>query len=315
MTVSIVMITYNHEIFIREAIDGVVMQETNFEYELILANDCSTDNSDTVIQNHINKYPNKNRIKYFNHKVNKGMIPNFMFALEQAQGKYIAICEGDDYWTDPKKIQKQVDFLDANPDYGLVHHEADYLFQKNGEIIKNHHKKNGIVISDGFVFEELLKNNNIYTPTVLFNKNLFERFKAINENTSNEFLMGDYVMWLEFSQHSKFHYLPQSMAVYRVLENSASKSSAYEKALLFLNSYFDIRLFFINRYAIKNINVSEIEQWRLNASLSLAIKYKRNKEARSFASKLKINNRSNLLKRLLVNTPVIFRYIQKKNKL
>lgn len=111
------MITYNHEKYIREAIEGVLMQECDFEIELIIANDCSTDQTDNVIQDILESHPKASSIKYIKHNNNLGMMPNFIFALQQCNGQHIAVCEGDDYWTDPFKLQKQVDFLDNNSEY------------------------------------------------------------------------------------------------------------------------------------------------------------------------------------------------------
>ena len=113
------MITYNHEKFISQAIEGVLNQECNFEVEFIIADDCSLDNTQNVFQKIKENHPNANRIKYTRHEVNKGMTSNLIWALQQTSGKYIALCDGDDYWTDPYKLQKQVDFLEANPGYSL----------------------------------------------------------------------------------------------------------------------------------------------------------------------------------------------------
>ena len=120
--VSICCITYNHENFIRDAIEGFLMQQTNFDYEIIIANDCSPDNTDSFVKKYINNHPKGKLIKYFRHDKNIGVMPNFIFALKQCTGKYIALCEGDDYWTDPYKLQKQVDFLEANLDYTICFH-------------------------------------------------------------------------------------------------------------------------------------------------------------------------------------------------
>ena len=122
--VSVIMITYKHETFIAEAIEGVLMQEVDFPVELIIADDCSPDGTGEIVQKFIDEHPNGRWIKYTKHKANKGMMPNFVWALEQAKGKYIALCEGDDYWTDPLKLQKQVDFLEANEEYILTGHDA-----------------------------------------------------------------------------------------------------------------------------------------------------------------------------------------------
>src|ERR1019366_2115974 len=109
---------------IAEAIEGILMQKTNFPFELIIANDASKDNTDDVIKDLIKKHPNGHLVKYFSQENNLGMIPNFIFALEQCKGKYVAMCEGDDYWTDPFKLQKQVDFLEANADFNICCHET-----------------------------------------------------------------------------------------------------------------------------------------------------------------------------------------------
>lgn len=118
--VSIIMITYGHEKFIAEAIEGVFTQQTNFPVELIIANDNSPDKTSEIVEKIICQAPSHITVKYTSHKVNKGMTLNFYWALQQAQGKYIAYCEGDDYWIDPLKLQKQVDFLEANSDYTVV---------------------------------------------------------------------------------------------------------------------------------------------------------------------------------------------------
>ena len=110
--VSVLMITYNHENFIREAIDGVLMQKTTFPIELIIGEDCSTDSTRKIVVEYAEKYPDL--IRPLLPGSNLGMMKNFNKTMEAAKGKYIAICEGDDYWTDPLKLQKQVDILEAN---------------------------------------------------------------------------------------------------------------------------------------------------------------------------------------------------------
>ncbi|WP_222165298.1 glycosyltransferase family 2 protein [Edaphocola aurantiacus] len=125
--VSVVMITYGHEHYIRQAIEGVLMQECNFKINLIIAEDHSPDNTAAVVKEIISSHPRGHWIEYTRHESNKGMMPNFVWALKQATGKYIAICEGDDYWTDPYKLQKQVDFLDENEDFVLCSHYREVL--------------------------------------------------------------------------------------------------------------------------------------------------------------------------------------------
>ena len=111
-TVSVCMITYGHEAFIEEAIKGVLMQETEFEFELIISNDCSLDATDSIIKKIIDTHPKGAIINYTSHEKNIGMMPNFIYALQRCRGKYVAVCEGDDYWTAPLKLHRQVAILE-----------------------------------------------------------------------------------------------------------------------------------------------------------------------------------------------------------
>jgi len=118
--VSVCMITYNHEKYIAQAIDGVLMQQTSFPFELIIGEDCSTDNTRKICEEYKAKYPDK--IQLLLPDSNLGMKQNFISTLQACTSKYIAVCEGDDYWTDPCKLQKQVDFLEANEGYSVTFH-------------------------------------------------------------------------------------------------------------------------------------------------------------------------------------------------
>jgi len=154
MTVSVVMITYGHEPFIAQAIEGVLMQETNVIVELIISNDHSPDKTDCIVRNYINNHPKGNIIRYFQHEKNIGMMPNFIFALNQSKGEYIALCEGDDYWTDTLKLQKQVDFLEQNKEYSMVCHDALILNQIDNSsrlfYNSNNNKKHTFSTNDTF---------------------------------------------------------------------------------------------------------------------------------------------------------------------
>jgi glycosyltransferase involved in cell wall biosynthesis len=119
MKVSVCMITFLHEAFIKEAIEGVLGQECDFDFELIIVDDASPDNTEKIVDMIVAENPKGYLIRYYKHSANLGVRENFIWALEHCSGKYIALCEGDDYWTDQKKLQKQVDFLDRNSDFVL----------------------------------------------------------------------------------------------------------------------------------------------------------------------------------------------------
>ena len=125
--VSILCDTFNHEKYISQALDGFIMQQTSFPFEIIVHDDASTDNTAQIIREYELKYPDlfvpiyQTENQFSKPEVNIWTDITF----PKARGKYIALCEGDDYWTDPLKLQKQVDFLEENPEYGMVHTDAD----------------------------------------------------------------------------------------------------------------------------------------------------------------------------------------------
>lgn len=138
--VSVAMITYNHARFLKGAIEAILNQKCTFSFDLIIADDASTDSSPEIVKNLIANHPNGSQIKYIRHADNKGITDNLKGVLQQCKGKYIATCEGDDVWTNARKLQKQVEFLEEHPNYGLVCGSFDRI---------NHHTG----IKDNYVVE------------------------------------------------------------------------------------------------------------------------------------------------------------------
>lgn len=206
-TVSVIMITYLHADFIQEAIDGVLVQECNFDIELIIADDNSPDETEKVVSEIITQsYPNKT-IHYAKHAQNKGMMGNFVWALEQAKGKYIAFCEGDDYWTDPLKLQKQVDFLEQNDDYNVVG-GASKIYLENSNTFK---KTNTIEYQNGTlsVIEYLFKRP-FHTATSVYRN----QFKV--PVWFSDIYPGDKFFVAVAAGKKKLKVLDDELAVYRV---------------------------------------------------------------------------------------------------
>jgi glycosyltransferase involved in cell wall biosynthesis len=220
LKVSICMITYGHEKYIRQAIEGILMQKCDFEIELIISNDSSPDSTHTIIQNIFENHPKKECIKYFGHDKNLGMMPNFIFGLEQCSGKYIGVCEGDDYWTDPLKLQKQVDFLEANPDYVICYHKVKVL--QNGIL-----KEDTITqeVPETTTIKDLAKGNYIHTCSVVFKNNLFEKFPEYFLKSP----VGDYFLHMLNARYGKIKFLDEYMGVYRLHETSVWSSKTQIK--------------------------------------------------------------------------------------
>ncbi|SIQ04464.1 Glycosyl transferase family 2 [Chryseobacterium sp. RU37D] len=205
-TVSVVMITYGHEDYIEESINGVLSQTFNAEIELIISDDCSPDNTETVIKKIIGNHPNGHWIKYIKHTENKGAIPNFVWAISQAKGKYIAICEGDDYWTDHLKLQKQVDFLEEHPEYSLTFHKIKELTTREEKFTYPNPDTEEI-----YTIEDLAKENFIITVSVVFRKNM-----EVLPDWLKYSPIGDYPLHMLNASFGLIKYFPQEMATYRV---------------------------------------------------------------------------------------------------
>lgn len=124
--VSVLCICYNQEKYIRDALEGFVNQKTNFNYEVIISDDASADNTQNIIKEYQMNYPNI--IKPIYRKENIGANSNFMDSYNKCKGKYVAICDGDDYWTDQKKLQKQIDFLEKNQDFAMSSHAVKTIY-------------------------------------------------------------------------------------------------------------------------------------------------------------------------------------------
>lgn len=136
--VSILCLTYNHEKYIRQALEGFIMQKTNFEFEVLIHEDCSTDNTKDIIKEYESKYPDIIKPVYqTENKYSQGIDPLYAYLYPKAQGEYIALCEGDDWWTDPYKLQKQVDLLDKEPDVNFCFTETMYKNELGVPIFKS----------------------------------------------------------------------------------------------------------------------------------------------------------------------------------
>lgn len=252
--VSICSLVYNHEPYLRQCLDGFVMQQTSFPFEVVIHDDASTDGSAAIIREYATRYPNIFvPIYQTENQYSQGKKVSSTFVFPRARGKYIALCEGDDYWTDPLKLQKQVDFLEANPEYGLVHTGRTRYIHETGTFVSiNSH------VYDGNVFERLLCDNFIATLTACFRKDLLDKIDYGYMQQS--FTMGDYPLWLEIAKISKLKYLPENTAVYRVLANSASHSADKRKQYEFHKNACEIKLFFSRIYPVSKTTKSKIRR-------------------------------------------------------
>lgn len=251
--ISIGMLAYNHEKYIAEALDSVLMQKTKYSFKIVLAEDKSTDETRAIILAYQKKHPDK--IKLILQNKNVGAHRNNLSMFANLEGTYVAALEGDDYWIDPLKLQKQVDFLEANHEYGLCHTDFSRYIQKNKKRIYH-----GNQFHNKDVFYGLMKAQYpIGTLTAVFRTEIWKDYSKEIDPVSKGWLMGDLPFWLYLSRFYKAYYLNEVSAVYRVLEESASHTRQIEKMIQFDKSIKEVKLFFLNKYGQDCTNRNEIK--------------------------------------------------------
>lgn len=227
--VSVISLTYNHAPYIRECLDGFLMQKTDFSFEVIIHDDASTDGTSDIVREYAGKYPDiikpiiQTENQYSKHRDFNKILK---FCFDRCKGKYIAFCEGDDYWIDPLKLQKQVDFLEKNPEYGMVYSDFNIKNQSTGRINKSifrtNHKSYPKVYKDAGAF--ILKKGYVAPPSWLFRRSIhpFDSIKSVD---------GSFVYFTHFLATSKVYAFDDAMVTYRKLNESASHSNNIKKAV------------------------------------------------------------------------------------
>ncbi len=225
--VSVCVITYNHEKYLAQALESALNQEVDFEYEIVVGEDCSTDATRGILVDFQKRHPKK--IRALLPESNLGMLPNFVKTLEECRGNYVALLEGDDYWTSPAKLQKQVDFLDRHPECALCFHGAEVVYESG----KSPHPYCRMKPQPAFTLEDLLASRcQIPTCAVMFRNHLFGAFPDWYFRLS----MGDLPLHILNARHGDIGFLDETMAAYRVhvggVWTGGSAASEWEAALL-----------------------------------------------------------------------------------
>lgn len=208
--VSIVCTAYNHENYISKALDSFLMQHTNFPFEIIVNDDASTDKTAEIIKSYMAQYPDLIKgIFHEENQHNKG-IKAGVFCVRRARGKYIAVCEGDDFWTDSNKLQKQVDFMEAHPDYSLCVHSGYYAIE-NGDL-DNKKLFRRFCESKTVTMPEILEGWSFPTASFLY-KNNGEKyaFAPYQGDCPN----GDFALITYQATQGKIYYIDEPMCAYR----------------------------------------------------------------------------------------------------
>lgn len=212
--VSVCMVSYNQEKYIREAMDSVLMQKTTFSVEVIVSDDCSSDSTPNILFEYEEKH--KNVVRPLIGNKNLGYPNNLRRSLEAARGKYIALCDGDDYWTDPYKLQKQVDYMESHSDCAICFHNVLNVYEDESA---NRSLVNSLDFPSELSIEDMISRK-WFLPT---NSEVFRREYLSFPDWYDSVLHVDYVLNLIISQYGMLHYMPDVMAVYRHTSISVNK--------------------------------------------------------------------------------------------
>ncbi len=251
--VSVCMIAYNQEDYIGEAIESILKQKTTFAVEIVIGDDNSKDRTGEICELYAARFPDQ--IKYHRREPNLGMMPNFIKTLGECGGKYIAVCEGDDFWTDETKLQRQVDFMEAHPEVSLCCHNHAVL--ANGAL----EHRNAEITEDVRILEteDYMLNPFFHTSSYFFRR---DAQPAPYPDWYRDVLAGDNFLVLLLSMKGKIGYLNREMSVFR----NHGASVSFTRRRLEIKENFVRHLEIFNRYSdgkyeatIKRI----IDRWNL----------------------------------------------------
>ncbi|MEE1148764.1 MAG: glycosyltransferase [Alistipes sp.] len=256
--VSVIMTTYNHERYIAHAIESVLRQQTDFRIEIVIGEDCSTDRTRAIAEDYAQQYPEAIRI--VTSEENVGWRKNYRRTIAAARGKYIALLDGDDYFTHRKKLQMQVDILEAHPEVGMCYGRSERVDEAGNTAIY----PEGECLT---TFEAMLRRNPAENCTTMARRELVEQYyKEIRPEEHPEWRTDDLPMWLWFAARSRYVGIDCPMAVHRVLRESVSHNPDYRKKIEFVDSLYDISLFYDNRYNESRMH-DELQRSKHNTAL------------------------------------------------
>lgn len=256
--------TYNHREYIEDALNGFAMQQTSFPFVCLVMDDASTDGEQDVIKSWMERECDMSKAEFIDiptshvvivpHKSNLSCTFAFYLLKQNLHGtgdkkmnhvypwrmmcEYEAMCEGDDYWTDSLKLQKQVDFLDAHTEFGMCYTQCNYYYQ-NKKYLESQ-PWGGTNES----FKQFIMGNTVPTLTVMIRTEKESEYIDAIKPSTKKWLMGDYPKWIWFSHESKIKFLNYSTGVYRVLTTSASHSTDINKQIEFSSNSIEIRRYF-----------------------------------------------------------------------
>lgn len=240
---SVIVTSYNNKKHFPEALESVLSQNSGYSYEIVVGDDGSTDGARDLLLEYQAKYPDIIRL-IFNEK-NMGAMPNYFNILSNCRGKYLTLCADDDFWL-PGKAKAQVDYLEANPDVGVVYGQARLLYED--PTYENDCKYKDILGGPGETFDIIIKANQLPAVTVMWRRELALKYIDEEKPLDKGWMTEDYAMRLWFSINSKIKFIPQTFAVHRIWTGSVSHPDTNLKLMTFRASLAEIKRYYARQY-------------------------------------------------------------------
>lgn len=293
--VDVVVVTYNHERFISEAIESILHQVCDFNYRVLIGEDCSTDGTRTICRSYAEKFPDK--ITLVEQSKNVGLVTNYKSIFDKCSAPYIAILEGDDVWTDPFKLQNQVNILKANPSCGLVHTGFD-VKEHTGQIRRanlNLPREK----TEGFLYEAVMRDEVAFCPlTVMFRRSLLQ-YVDYDFCIRNNVWTIDAFLWPEMAWRMEVKYLPEATGIYRRVLSAATSTRSPEKLVWYYQTGLAMKNYYLEKYPITDLFPNKVKEEFLKTLLKKLVDAGATELTCSYARELKVNSLSTYFFRLL----------------
>lgn len=257
--VTVCVTAYNHAPYIAQALESILAQRTSFGVEIVVGDDCSTDSTAEICRRYAEQYPE--RVRLLEAERNMGMRANYRRTIEAARGRYIAICDGDDFWCDEEKLERQVEVLESDAEVGLCYSHSKRFYEGAGE---EWIYPRGQMYCD---FGRLLFENTVDNVTALARRDLVLQYYAeVCPEQHPEWRTDDQPMWLWVAAKSKVVALERVTATHRLLRESQSQSQNYLKRIAFCDSLMDISVWMDERVG-DGSNVRRLKRKRMEVAL------------------------------------------------
>jgi len=306
--VSVIVLTYQHEDYIARCIEGIIMQETDFPFELLIGTDCSTDRTDEIVRQYHAKYPEIIRPVF--RENNLGSRANAEDIHARMRGKYMSTCDGDDEWTDRLKLQKQVAVLEKNPDTVLVFTDIDHFYVKSGKRVTCIQKKLGRKTQypdPNAWFEAILvRNIGVNSATLCARTDCYLAAHKDIQDILDTSPMADTPTMLALTRYGNFAFLRESTALMNRLPESASRSQSYLRKARFNLGSIKMQLAMARKYGYSSKPFEKMLSRRALMVLRLCMLEKSSDHAdevmRTLSGTVRLNWQHRLFQRLTKNT-------------